>query len=257
MSSNVVVRAFNSGASQYNQLATVQQRMADAFFSSVRAKSVYSGELLDIGCGTGFLTKQVHSRFPESDLVALDAAPDMLACLPDIQNLQWVCADFDNMPFADNRFSALFSSAALQWSQQVEQTLAEWLRVLKPGGELCFSTLLAGTLVEWDHCWESVGDSRRVNRLLTADQMQAIQLPVGCEWQSIQTCSLVDYHLTSRDALASVRDIGAGKRLHPMKKNCLMGRKKWQSFLTAYENRRSEQGLPLTYEVFYGTIKKK
>jgi hypothetical protein len=57
--------------------------------------------------------------------------------------------------------------------------------------------------------------------------------------------------------LASVRDIGAGRRLPPLSKNGLIGRKKWQAFLSAYENRRRKEGLPLSYKVFYGTIQKK
>jgi malonyl-CoA O-methyltransferase len=257
VSTDEVIRAFNKCAAQYKLLASVQQRIAAQFFSFVQTKKTKSGVLLDIGCGTGFLTQKIKAAYPSHTLIALDAAPDMLACLPRLDRMQLMCADFDAIPLADNTCDAVFSSVALQWSQDVEKTLTEWLRVLKPGGQLSFSTLLVGTLIEWDACWEVVGDLRRVNRLLTEKELHALCLPVNSQWIASQVSHLTEYHLTSADALASVRDIGAGSRIRPSRKQGLMGQKKWQAFLSAYENRRTTEGLPLSYEVFYGTIQKK
>lgn len=252
-----VTHAFNECATQYDRLANVQQRIANQFFSTVKRKENYAGTLLDIGCGTGFLTKELRVAYSDAGLIALDSASEMLACLPEMRGLAKVCADFNTIPLPDQSCDAVFSSAALQWSQDTQSTLQEWLRVLKPGGELCFSTLLYGTLAEWDRCWSEVGESRRVNALLTIDQLRRVQLSPGCEWVQIQNYRLTDFHLTTKDALASVREIGAGKRLQGTAKSCLMGRGKWQSFLSAYEQMRTDQGLPLSYEVLYGTIKKK
>jgi malonyl-CoA O-methyltransferase len=252
------VRAsFNKGAAFYNKHAEVQQRVAEQFFLRTKSAHAVTGSVLDVGCGTGFLTEQIHGQYPNASLIALDAAPQMLASLPVFPAIEKICADFDTIPLASESCGAVFSSTALQWSQDAEKTLTEWLRVLKRGGELCFSTFLAGTLCEWDRCWRSVGESRRVNRLLTDDEMKSVELPLGCEWTSVQTQTLTDFHLTTASALASVRAIGAGKRLRLAGKNGLMGQKRWNSFLSAYETMRTSQGLPLSYEVFYGVIKKK
>jgi malonyl-CoA O-methyltransferase len=257
MSCNPAIRAFNAQAAQYNQLACVQQRIAEQFFTVLPIQAIDYGLVLDIGCGTGFLTQQIKQRYGDNSLIALDAAPGMLACLPKLDRLQTLCADFNAIPLADNSCDAVFSSVALQWSRATEQTMQEWLRLLKPGGRLYFSTLLAGTLQEWDTCWEQLGDERRVNALLAEQQLLSLALPKSCELKSQQCVRVMDYHATAQGALASVRGIGASRRLQPLARNGLMGQKKWRAFLSAYERMRTDKGLPLSYEVFYGTIEKK
>lgn len=249
-----VIQAFNAGAKNYHQLAQVQQRIADGFFEWMQLPPAVD-TILDVGCGSGFLTQRIMQQFPQATVFALDAAPEMLKWL-DSMRLQPLCADFDAIPLEDESCDVICSSLSLQWSRHPQQTLAEWLRVLKKGGRLYFATLLTGTLVQWDECWQALGDEKRSNHLLSLQQLQATALPTDCEWVRVSTETVTHYYPTVQEALASVREIGAGKRLHSAKIG-LMGRQKWQSFLAAYENRRTECGLPLSYEVMYGAIEKK
>jgi ubiquinone/menaquinone biosynthesis C-methylase UbiE len=55
------------------------------------------------------------------------------------------------MPFEDGRFDAVFSSGSLHEWSDVQQTLAEMRRVLKPGGRLFLSDLRRDMLapVKW------------------------------------------------------------------------------------------------------------
>jgi malonyl-CoA O-methyltransferase len=257
MSCNPIIRAFNANAFHYNKKAFVQQRIADQFFSLLPMKTIRYGLLLDVGCGTGFLTKKIKKTHPDNTLIALDAAPDMLSQLPKFDRLQLICADFNAIPLMDACCEAVFSNVALQWSRETTRSLQEWLRVLKPGGRLHFSTLLDGTLIEWNRCWENLADERRVNALLTQKTLETIQLPDNCQWLKKEAQTLVEYYKNVEEALASVREIGASRRLEPLKKNGLIGRQKWSAFLSTYNTMRTESGLPLTYEVFYGTIEKK
>lgn len=257
MSCDAAIRAFNGQAHRYNQLACVQRRIAEQFFSMLAIEEVKGGLLLDVGCGSGFLTERIKQRYPDNTLVALDAAPDMLGCVPKCDRMQLLCADFNAIPLADNSCNAVFSNVALQWSREIKQTLSEWLRVLKPGGRLYFSTLVAGTLIEWDKCWQLWCDERRVNVLSSKQQLNAMALPHNAVWLQQNQQTFVEYHPSVQAALASVRDIGASQRLQPLEKSGLLGKKKWQCFLSAYEQMRTDSGFPLTYEVYYGAIEKK
>ena len=66
--------------------------------------------------------------------------------LPDVY---FVEGDFHSLPFKDNMFSIVVSSAALQWAHDITQVLDEIYRVLKPGGEFHLSFFIEGTFEEF------------------------------------------------------------------------------------------------------------
>lgn len=99
--------------------------------------------VLDVGCGTGTLACMAARRVPELELHGLDGDPAILqrarrkALRQDAQ-VAFVPALSTSLPFPDGHFdqvvSTLFFHHLLAADKQC--TLAEILRVLKPGGRL-------------------------------------------------------------------------------------------------------------------------
>jgi demethylmenaquinone methyltransferase/2-methoxy-6-polyprenyl-1,4-benzoquinol methylase len=96
------------------------------------------GALLDIGAGTGDLSKEAKRQNPDCQVTAVDFTPAMmLAGRNEIsQSIAWSGADALHLPFMDNMFDAVVSGFLLRNVIDVPACLAEQFRVLKPGGRI-------------------------------------------------------------------------------------------------------------------------
>ena len=98
--------------------------------------------ILDVGCGNGIAEASLSRlrlsqlRLAGVDLVlervkrALDAARGMNA------RVGYACADACRLPFRDGTFDSTFCVAVLQHIRDIDQTLAEFVRVTRPGGRI-------------------------------------------------------------------------------------------------------------------------
>ena len=94
-------------------------------------------QILDLCCGSGQVTRFLVN-FSEN-VTGLDASPlSIQRCQKNVPNATYVKAFAEDMPFADNLFDVVHTSAALHEMQpeQLRKIIAEVYRVLKPGGVL-------------------------------------------------------------------------------------------------------------------------
>jgi demethylmenaquinone methyltransferase/2-methoxy-6-polyprenyl-1,4-benzoquinol methylase len=104
-----------------------------------RAHLPAQGRLLDIGAGTGDLSKEAKRQNPDSRVVAVDFTPAMMLAgqnQPSAVSIFWSGADALGLPFENNMFDAVVSGFLLRNVIDVPACLAEQLRVLKPGGRM-------------------------------------------------------------------------------------------------------------------------
>ena len=86
----------------------------------------YSDKVLDVGCGTGF----VSQLYPNFDIVGIDISDGMLEKNP----YKWVKAPAEAIPFPDSTFDFVLCRALLHHLEDPKVGLKEMFRVLKPGG---------------------------------------------------------------------------------------------------------------------------
>ncbi len=72
-----------------------------------------------------------------------------------------VCADVAVLPFADVQLDLIFSSLCLQWVPDLPVALAEFRRVLRPGGLLLFTSFGPDTLLELREAYLAAGEATR------------------------------------------------------------------------------------------------
>ena len=91
--------------------------------------------LLDIGCGTGYLI-QMLSKEKEAEYIGLDLSPQMIqqANHKNIPNAKFVEGRSDALPFEDNTFDVVTCSQSFHHYPETNPPLQEALRVLKKGG---------------------------------------------------------------------------------------------------------------------------
>jgi trans-aconitate methyltransferase len=88
--------------------------------------------ILDLGCGTGHLTKQIQELGAE--VVGIDASPEMIAQAKEkYPDVTFSVADGTNFHF-DEPFDAVFSNATLHWIKNAGAVIKCVYNNLKPGG---------------------------------------------------------------------------------------------------------------------------
>jgi SAM-dependent methyltransferase len=102
------------------------------------------GDVLEIACGTGLVTRRLRERLaPSVRLVATDLSPPMLdyarAKLDGRDNIEWQQADALKLPFDDGAFGAVVCGFGVMFFPDRRAGLREMRRVLKRGGLLVFN----------------------------------------------------------------------------------------------------------------------
>ncbi|MCB2199106.1 class I SAM-dependent methyltransferase [bacterium] len=93
------------------------------------------GSLLDVGCGNGALTGMFQPHFDR--VVGADIQTSLLKLAP--EDGEWVCSAGEQMPFPDQSFDAITCFEVLEHVQDPVQTMREFHRILKVGGQAVIS----------------------------------------------------------------------------------------------------------------------
>ena len=97
---------------------------------------VNEARVVDIGCGTGKLTAELHAHLGAAETTGIDSSQAMLAEAPvGVAGLSFDVRD--GTSFEHHRdFDVVFSNAALQWMPKHHDVICLWGEALAPGGQL-------------------------------------------------------------------------------------------------------------------------
>jgi len=151
------IAAFDARAGGYEGgcLGRLHQQIADRTAGLALQVAPAPGRVLDVGCGTGYLLRELAGRCPQAvELVGVDPAPGMIAAARGAggdERLRWAEGTAESLPFPDGSFDLVVSTTSFDhWADQ-QAGLTECARVLRPGGHLMlvdqFSLLLTPTLL--------------------------------------------------------------------------------------------------------------
>ena len=102
-----------------------------------------SQKLIDVACGTGDIAKFFLNRVNKSShITCVDPNKGMIKKgkekLNKFKNLSWIVAPAEKLPFKNNSFDIYTISFGLRNTKNLDYSLSEAYRVLKPGGHfLC------------------------------------------------------------------------------------------------------------------------
>lgn len=101
--------------------------------------------ILDLGCGSGYLSFQAAGRNQEAQVVGLDIVSDALvanrehAKKENITNVEFISYDGIIFPFEDESFDMVITRYALHHFPTIQTSMNEVARVLKKGGRFFLS----------------------------------------------------------------------------------------------------------------------
>jgi malonyl-CoA O-methyltransferase len=154
-----IAASFGARASCYEAHAGLQQGVARKLarlLPDLRAPRV-----LELGCGTGLLSRHLVSRYPDGEFVLTDVAPAMLGeCRRNLAEtgarITYEMMDAGTAGgHAD--FDLIVTSMTLHWVGDAVATLERLRRLLAPNGVLLFATLGPESFAEWRTVLESEG----------------------------------------------------------------------------------------------------
>jgi trans-aconitate 2-methyltransferase len=93
--------------------------------------------VVDLGCGTGELTRLVHERVGAAETLGIDRSPAMLEKSGALAGggLRFACEDL-RAPLVRGRWDLIFSNAALHWLPDHPALFARLADALAPGGQI-------------------------------------------------------------------------------------------------------------------------
>lgn len=238
-----VARAFSS-AQDYDANAHVQRRVAQGLAERVAALDLPENpHVLEIGCGTGFLTEPLAEHIRGGEWLVTDLSPAMLGRARRRLGARpgWRYAVLDGEHGTpEGRFDLIVSSMTLQWFENLPAAVARMRGWLRPGGVLVFTTLAADTFAEWRAAHEAEGLTAGAQPFPSPAQLAAI-LPQA-QLAPPQIERLTEPHDSARGFLLALKAIGAGTAApdhRPLPAGAL--RRVMQRF--------EEAGASVTYEV--------
>lgn len=254
-----VRKAFDKAAPDYDAAAVLQREVGERLLERLELTSIAPGRVLDVGCGTGRPTRTLVQRYPAAQVVGVDLAPNMLKFarrrpwyVPWQKQARFVCADAQALPFATQGFDLIYASLILQWCEDLDATLLEWRRLLKPHGLLLFSTLGPDTLKELRAAWHEVDGYNHVNRFLDMHDVGDALIRAGFVEPVMDVEHLTMTYSDAPALMCDLKRIGA-HNVTAGRGRGLTGRGRLAALEGAYEKWRRDGRLPATYEVVYGT----
>lgn len=221
-----IAHAFSRAAAHYDQYALLQQRLGRELLDHIQPQH---NLILDLGCGTGFIARELQALQPASWVANLDLAWGMLQTLPAAApKLQ---ADAEQLPFATGAFNAITANLALQWCH-LPSVLAEAKRCLAPGGLLIFNTLMDGTLGGLARAWAEVDHYPHINPFPSQAHILAQCQGAGFSQLHWQAATHTITAPSLKALLMGLKGIGA-KNQQPQRYQGLMSPRHWRAFSDA------------------------
>lgn len=243
---NAVKKALHAAARTYDNVGMVPKAIADRLLERLDFIRLNPLCVVDVGARTGYATQQLEERYREAIVVGLDFSVAILQAA----SSKMMVGEYTVLPFADRSVDLIFSNLAFQWSSDLQQTLQECHRVLKPGGLLLFSTVGPDTLKELH---SSFADGHRhVHPFYDMHDIGDMLTQLRFTDPVMDTERLIVHYSSVPQLVKDLKQLGAQNASQDRLKG-LMGKTQWRQMLTNYENCREENGaLPATVEVIYG-----
>ncbi|GAB1234162.1 malonyl-ACP O-methyltransferase BioC [Ferrigenium sp. UT5] len=256
-----VRRAFSRAAADYDAAAVLQREVCERMLEKLDYIKLRPARLLDAGSGTGWGTRQLGTRYPQAEIVALDIALGMLQAARGTagwwrklfagKRERFLCADVEALPLAAGSVEMVWSNLALQWCNDLPATFVELHRIIGNEGLLMFSTFGPDTLQELRTAFRGVDGYNHVNRFADMHDIGDMLVAAGFADPVMEMEKLTLTYDEVRAVMQDLKRIGAHNAMAG-RATGMTGRAKWAQIERNYETLRRDGKLPATFEIIYG-----
>jgi malonyl-CoA O-methyltransferase len=138
MKKELIKTRFSKSLNSYQKNAVVQKKMAEVLVSKIQKKRFEN--VLEIGCGTGFLTKLLTEKINYKSYVATDIVEECKLFISKIdKNIEFTPCDIEKFK-PDRKFDLIVSNAVFQWVTDLSFLIKNLKSYLSQDGIIVFST---------------------------------------------------------------------------------------------------------------------
>lgn len=211
-----VAKEFGKSIQNYHSKATIQRKVAEGLIVSLRPWKdiVPSGPILEVGCGTGFLTEQVIEEFPSRDILITDASDEMVSFVKqsvgESDTRRFEVLNVNDIEETEEKYALIISNFAAQWFSDTAIGLEKLSNMLLPGGLLLVAFPGNQSFMEWYECCLELGLAYTANPLPDIEEV-IVKLSLGPLQIDYYENDLMQDFDSSLEFLKHIKEIGAGK----------------------------------------------
>jgi len=212
--------------------------------------------VLDVGAGTGICARLLSAHYPSARVTSIDCAAPMLR-LARARGRRWfskhsyACGDAESLPVADASIDLLVSSLMLPSCQATDAVLAEFHRVLNPGGLLMFTSLGPDTLRELRGAWRAVDCDVHVHAFIDMHDLGDALLRAGLSDVVMDTERFTGQYRDMSALTTELKQLGVNNAARGRAKG-LSTAARLAAVAGQYEKSRRDATLPASFEVVFG-----
>lgn len=239
---------FSKYAYEYDKNALIHRHCAKQLMECLGLihTPLVEGPILELGCGTGFVSQELLAKLPKRDFVISDISTSMLSiCAQNLQiprsaTVRFQMLDGENVE-ASELYSLIISGLTFQWFQDIGQALKQCLAALKPKGLLAVSLLGSKSFPEWHQCCAELQIPCTANPMPDVYELERIEMKTLIYQEKVP-----QIYPNALQFFKSLKKIGAGTNLNEEKLTPSQMRR-----LINYWDACSPDGIRVTYEVIY------
>ncbi len=137
MQKDLIKKRFGKSLNSYENCAIVQKEMAKKLIEKLSYK--FYDNILEIGCGTGVLTKEIIKNIGFKNYIAVDIVSDCKNYINKISDrINFTESDIEKY-YPDYNQNLVISNASLQWVEDLPEIIKKINTYLSKNGEFVFT----------------------------------------------------------------------------------------------------------------------
>lgn len=251
-----ISESFSKSVQNYHQKAEIQQKVAKGLASSIKPwkEIIPPGPVLEVGCGTGFLSELMLNEFPNREFVLTDASPEMVAFTKERfkgqERVNFEVFNVDDIKNPEPTYSLIISNFAAQWFEDTAIGLEQLTQMLNPGGLLLTAFPGNHSFMEWYECCLELGLPYTANSLPDVEEV-VVKLSLNPVQVDYYENDLFQDFSSSLDFLKHLKEIGAGTSLSGKTLNA-----KQLKLLTNFWDNKAANQIKAKWHIIYLAVKK-
>ena len=133
---------FNKNLNNYNLKATIQKNIAIKLVEILKQYSDDFNQILEIGCGSGFLTKNIYNNLKYKNFYTNDIVENSKDYIKNYTT-NFICGNAETIDFPENN-NLIISSSVFQWLENFDYFIYKIHNSLNKDGLLAFSMFIDG-----------------------------------------------------------------------------------------------------------------
>lgn len=240
-------RTANAVAGRYQAAAVLPREIADRLLEHMSIMRIQPTTIIDTSSRLGYSSQGLSQQYSQADVYRVDLADKMLA--GEVERCVAVCADVEQLPFADSMADVIFSNLQLHAINDFTQTFLDFRRILKPGGLLIFSVFGPDTLKELRSSF--VDDAPHVYSFVDMHDIGDALVHCGFSDPVMEMEKMTLTYTSLNDLFADLKGC-AWQNAAVARSKQLYTKKKWQAMLDNYQQFKQGDKYPASFEIIYG-----